>query len=149
MISFYGLHLCIGLAVVMIPFALASGESIVRIPDLVHCGYDRFYFIYYCTLVYFFYFNYYYFVPKVYFPKPLHYFLLILFFLTCFGILAEIFRSPELIICDEQSHIHLPDPTRIQFIAPLFVAGISATLLFVLAKRKCGNGNDEHPAKLT
>lgn len=95
-VSFYALHLSIGLAFMLLPYLLTSSGSIFNLPDLISNGHDRIYFFSYFMLLIFFYFNYYYLIPRVYFSKKrvLYFVLLGLFFLFFLWI-SVYFDNPE------------------------------------------------------
>lgn len=95
-ISSYALHLCLCLAFMVLPYLLASSDSVFNLPNLASNGHDRIFFFTYFILLLFFYFNYYYLIPKVYFSKKrLTYFMLIILFFLFFLWISIYFDNPQ------------------------------------------------------
>jgi Histidine kinase len=95
-VSFYALHLFIGLGFMLLPYLLTSSGSVFSLPDLSGNGHDRIYFFTYFMLLIFFYFNYYYLIPKVYFSKKVVlYFTIIFLFFLFFLWVSAYFDHPE------------------------------------------------------
>jgi hypothetical protein len=95
-VSFYGRHLGICLAFMILPYLLTASGSVFSLPDLSSSGHDRLYFFTYFMLLIFFYVNYYYFIPKLYFSEErVVYFSLIVLFFLFFLWMSLFFDNPE------------------------------------------------------
>jgi hypothetical protein len=95
-VSFYGRHLGICLAFMILPYLLTSSGSVFNLPDLSSSGHDRLYFFTYFMLLIFFYVNYYYLIPKLYFTNErVVYFSLIVLFFLFFLWISLFFDNPE------------------------------------------------------